>query len=258
MALQIIKVPVPRAPVGLEPLIHGTQGLRSYAVEPPLGVAAYGDEPGLAQNAQVLGDGRLTEGQLADELADRPFGAAQEIQDPPAIGLCEYLEHGHRSSIAMQLYSCQGNMATARVANDLRVGAHTRILNPMVQSQPQPKPPSRTQPQPPPPVDLDRTFSALADPTRRAILEQLSHLRSATVSDLAEPFDITLTGLKKHLGVLEQVELVTTEKIGRSRHCRLGPRRLDDAGHWIAGYQRTVEARFERLDRLLEHERTEQ
>jgi DNA-binding transcriptional ArsR family regulator len=105
---------------------------------------------------------------------------------------------------------------------------------------------------------LDRTFAALGDPTRRAILEQLSHVSSATVSDLAEPFDITLTGLKKHLGVLEQVGLITTEKIGRSRHCRLGPRRLDDAEHWIAVYQRMVEARFDRLGQFLEHERTEQ
>jgi DNA-binding transcriptional ArsR family regulator len=104
---------------------------------------------------------------------------------------------------------------------------------------------------------LDRTFAALGDPTRRSILEQLSLLGSATVSDLAEPFDITLTGLKKHLGVLEEVELVSTEKIGRSRHCRLGPRRLDDAGQWIADYQRMVEARFDRLERFLGHERNE-
>jgi DNA-binding transcriptional ArsR family regulator len=103
---------------------------------------------------------------------------------------------------------------------------------------------------------LDRTFAALGDPTRRAILEQLSHSSSATVSALAEPFDITLTGLKKHLGVLEDVELITTEKIGRSRHCRLGPRTLDDAGRWIADYRRTVEARFDRLGQFLE-ERTE-
>lgn len=105
---------------------------------------------------------------------------------------------------------------------------------------------------------LDRTFAALGDPTRRAILQQLSRLGSATVSDLAEPFGITLTGLKKHLGVLEDVELITTEKIGRSRHCRLGPRRLEDAGHWIADYQRMVEARFDRLSQILEQERTEQ
>ena len=105
---------------------------------------------------------------------------------------------------------------------------------------------------------LDQTFAALGDPTRRAILERLSDLRSATVSELAEPFDITLTGVKKHLGVLEEVELITTEKTGRSRHCRLGPRTLDDAGRWIGDYQRTLEARFDRLGQFLEHERTEQ
>jgi DNA-binding transcriptional ArsR family regulator len=96
-------------------------------------------------------------------------------------------------------------------------------------------------------ISLDRTFAALADPTRRAILERLSHSSIATVSDLAEPFDITLTGLRKHLLVLEEVELIATEKIGRRRQCRLGPRKLDDAGQWIAGYQRMVEARFDRL-----------
>jgi len=107
-------------------------------------------------------------------------------------------------------------------------------------------------------ADLDRTFAALGDPTRRAILERLSRSSSATVSALAEPFDITLTGLSKHLGVLEAVELITTEKAGRSRHCRLGPRRLDDAALWIAHHQRVVEARFDRLGHFLDQERTEQ
>jgi DNA-binding transcriptional ArsR family regulator len=107
-------------------------------------------------------------------------------------------------------------------------------------------------------VDLDRTFAALGDPTRRSILERLSRSGSATVSDLAQPFEITLTGLKKHLGVLEEVGLITTEKIGRSRHCRLGPRRLDDAALWIADYQRMVEARLDRLGQFLEQGRKEQ
>lgn len=101
-------------------------------------------------------------------------------------------------------------------------------------------------------ASLDRTFAALGDPTRRSILEQLSRSGSATVSDLAQPFEITLTGLKKHLSVLEEVELVTTEKIGRSRYCRLGQRRLDDAALWIADYQRMVEARLDRLGQFLE------
>jgi DNA-binding transcriptional ArsR family regulator len=77
------------------------------------------------------------------------------------------------------------------------------------------------------------------------------------VSELSAPYDITLTGLKKHLGVLEEVELITTEKLGRARHCRLGPQMLVDAGGWIADYQRMVEARLDRLGQFLERERTE-
>jgi DNA-binding transcriptional ArsR family regulator len=102
---------------------------------------------------------------------------------------------------------------------------------------------------------LDRTFAALGDPTRRAILERLSASGSATVSELARPFEITLTGLKKHIGVLEEVELVETEKIGRSRHCKLGPRRLEEAARWIADHERVVEARLDRLGSFLEQER---
>ena len=107
-------------------------------------------------------------------------------------------------------------------------------------------------------LDLDRTFMALGDPTRRAVLDQLSVVSSATVSELAEPFGMTLTGVKKHLGILEAVELITTEKVGRSRHCRLGPRTLDDAASWIAAYQRMVEGRFDRLGEFLASERADQ
>ena len=89
---------------------------------------------------------------------------------------------------------------------------------------------------------LDRTFAALADPTRRGILERLSS-GSATISELAQPVGITLTGMKKHVHVLEEAELVTTKKVGRARVCELGPRRLDDAATWI-------EAWSDRLDRL--------
>ena len=74
---------------------------------------------------------------------------------------------------------------------------------------------------------LDSTLSALADPTRRAILERLGQ-GSATISELAEPTGMSLTGLKKHVRILEDAELVTTEKKGRTRHCRLGPKRLDE------------------------------
>jgi DNA-binding transcriptional ArsR family regulator len=96
-------------------------------------------------------------------------------------------------------------------------------------------------------AELDRAFSALADPTRRAMLEALGR-GSATVSELAEPLGISLTGVKKHLHVLEEAGLVTTEKVGRSRHCRLGTERLDDAMAWISFYQRLWERRLDGLD----------
>jgi DNA-binding transcriptional ArsR family regulator len=98
---------------------------------------------------------------------------------------------------------------------------------------------------------LDATFSALADPTRRAILERLGR-GGASVSELAAPSGMTLTGLKKHLHVLEQAGLVVTEKRGRTRHCRLGPDGLDDAAGWIDAYRRRMEEQFSRLDELLE------
>lgn len=101
------------------------------------------------------------------------------------------------------------------------------------------------------PPKLDAAFSALSDPTRRGILERLGR-SDAAISELAERFDITLTGIKKHVGVLEAAGLVTTEKIGRVRHCRLGPRRLDDETAWIAAYRRMLEGRLNRLGEFLE------
>jgi DNA-binding transcriptional ArsR family regulator len=101
---------------------------------------------------------------------------------------------------------------------------------------------------------LDRTFSALADPTRREILGRLSR-GPASVSELAEPFGITLTGLKKHVRVLEDARLVTTEKVGRTRHCRLGPEGLEDAMHWIQTYRRQWERRLDGLEAYLEQQR---
>jgi DNA-binding transcriptional ArsR family regulator len=98
---------------------------------------------------------------------------------------------------------------------------------------------------------LDRTFAALADPTRRGILERLGR-GSATISELAEPYGISLTGLKKHVGVLEEAELVTTQKVGRTRECNLGPRRLDDAQEWMQMYRRMLDERLDRLGELLE------
>lgn len=98
--------------------------------------------------------------------------------------------------------------------------------------------------------DLDRVFAALADPTRRAMLEALGR-GPATVSELAEPFGVSLTAIKKHLHVLEQAELVESEKIGRSRHCRLGSERLEDAMAWISFYQRLWGRRLDGLDAYL-------
>jgi DNA-binding transcriptional ArsR family regulator len=101
---------------------------------------------------------------------------------------------------------------------------------------------------------LDSAFSALSDPTRRAILERLAQ-GSATISELAAPAGISLTGLKKHVRVLEEAELVSTEKRGRARHCRLGPKRLEDVSRWIEEYRRGWEQRFDRVEEIIEKKR---
>jgi len=101
---------------------------------------------------------------------------------------------------------------------------------------------------------LDDAFGALADPTRRGILERLGRSDSG-ITELAQAFDITLTGIKKHVQVLESVGLVTTEKIGRVRHCRLGPRRLDDETRWMETHRRMLEGRLNRLGEFLERTR---
>lgn len=98
---------------------------------------------------------------------------------------------------------------------------------------------------------LDRTFFALSDPTRRDILDRLAR-GPATIGELAEPFGLTLNGLKKHVGILETVDLVVTEKVGRARECRLGPARLEDAGGWIEDYRRSWERRLERFGAYVE------
>jgi DNA-binding transcriptional ArsR family regulator len=103
---------------------------------------------------------------------------------------------------------------------------------------------------------IDRTFAALADPTRRGILERLGR-DSATISELAEPFGISLTGMKKHVRVLEDAELVTTEKVGRARRCSLGPRRLEDIQEWIDMYGRMLSDRLDRFGALLERTKGE-
>jgi len=98
---------------------------------------------------------------------------------------------------------------------------------------------------------VDRTFAALADPTRRGILERLGRA-NATITQLAEPAGISLTGTKKHVRVLEDAELVTTEKVGRARQCSLGPRRLEDVQAWMEMYRRTLDERLDRLEELLQ------
>ena len=96
----------------------------------------------------------------------------------------------------------------------------------------------------------------MADPTRRSVLERLGR-GSATISELAEPFGISLTGIKKHVQVLEHAELVTTEKVGRVRRCRLGPRRLDDVQAWMDTYRRMLDERLDRFGELLERTKGE-
>jgi DNA-binding transcriptional ArsR family regulator len=101
------------------------------------------------------------------------------------------------------------------------------------------------------PADLDASFAALADATRRGVLEQLGRSESS-ITDLAERFDMTLTGMRKHVGVLEQAGLVTTRKVGRVRYCRVGTRRLEDVAAWIDTYHRLWDARFRELDTIIE------
>jgi DNA-binding transcriptional ArsR family regulator len=100
-------------------------------------------------------------------------------------------------------------------------------------------------------TDFDASFAALSDATRRGVLEQLGQA-DASITDLAEKFHMTLTGMKKHVGVLEQAGLVTTEKVGRVRTCKLGRRRLEEEAAWIGRYRQLWEARFDELDRVVE------
>ena len=98
---------------------------------------------------------------------------------------------------------------------------------------------------------LDTGFAALSDVTRRGVLEQLWR-SDASITDLARQFDMTLTGMKKHVGVLEQAGFVTAEKVGRVRTCRLGPRRLEEEAAWIEKHRQLWSARFDALDGIVE------
>jgi DNA-binding transcriptional ArsR family regulator len=98
---------------------------------------------------------------------------------------------------------------------------------------------------------FDASFAALSDATRRGVLEQLGR-QDASITDLALKFDMTLTGMKKHVGVLEEAGLVVTEKIGRVRTCRLGSRRLEEEAAWLERYRQLWAARFDALDKVVE------
>src|SRR6187549_4002864 len=98
---------------------------------------------------------------------------------------------------------------------------------------------------------LDASFGALSDATRRGVLEQLGRA-DASITDLAVKFHMTLTGMKKHVGVLEQAGFVTTEKVGRVRRCKLGPRRLEEETAWIERHHQLWRSRFDQLDKVVE------
>jgi DNA-binding transcriptional ArsR family regulator len=98
---------------------------------------------------------------------------------------------------------------------------------------------------------FDASFAALSDATRRGVLEQLGRA-DASITDLAVKFHMTLTGMKKHVGVLEQAALVTTEKIGRVRTCKLGRRRFDEETAWLERYHQLWNARFDELDKVVD------
>ena len=98
---------------------------------------------------------------------------------------------------------------------------------------------------------LDDAFAAVADPTRRGIIERLGLSGPASITALADTFDMTLTGMKKHVQILEDAGLVESEKIGRVRTCRLGSRRLAKEAAWIARYEKMLNDRFDRLEEFL-------
>lgn len=118
----------------------------------------------------------------------------------------------------------------------MRPAANFAILNHMVQCYP---------------AHFDASFAALADATRRGVLDQLAR-GDASITELADRFEMTLTGMKKHVGVLELAGLVTTEKVGRVRTCRIGPCRLEQEMAWIARYRQLWDERFEALDGVID------
>ena len=131
---------------------------------------------------------------------------------------------------------CRRRLLEAAQNAHLRNVGHGVILNHMVQYHQ---------------THFSASFAALADDTRRGVLEQLAQA-DASITDLADRFDMTLTGMKKHVGVLEVAGLVTTEKVGRVRTCRIGPSRLEAEMEWISRYREVWDARFDALDRVVD------
>ena len=107
------------------------------------------------------------------------------------------------------------------------------------------------------PVSLDTSFAALSDATRRGILARLARA-DASISALAESFEMTLTGMKKHVSVLEKAGLVTTQKVGRVRTCKLGQRGLEAEAEWIEAHRKLFEARFDALDKVISEMKQEE
>jgi len=131
---------------------------------------------------------------------------------------------------------------TARARPPLTFGPVCHILNHVVQYMQ---------------TRLDDSFAALSAATRRGVLEQLGR-SDASITDLAEKFHMTLTGMKKHVGVLEEAGLVTTEKVGRVRTCKLGPRRLQEEAAWLEQYRQLWDARFDELEKVVERLKREE
>ena len=100
-------------------------------------------------------------------------------------------------------------------------------------------------------ASLDASFGALSDATRRGVLEQLGR-SDTSITDLAEKFHMTLAGMMKHVGILEQAGLVSTEKVGRTRTCKLGAHRLEEEAAWLARHRQLWEARFDELEMVVE------
>jgi DNA-binding transcriptional ArsR family regulator len=164
-------------------------------------------------------------------LLPAPFSASYRV-GPPNLLHFDDSESTDKQMVRGRHHRAQSQR---RSSPDLHVVDPCATLNQMVQCSP----------------NFDASFAALSDATRRGVLEQLGHAE-ASITDLAERFKMTLTGMKKHVGVLEQAGLVSTEKVGRVRTCKLGPRGLEEEAAWIERYRQIWAVRFDELDIVVE------